>query len=474
MALARLSRGEVLIPSVLYWQSGLTAHPTTGAPPLFNPLVQQAVTFGAHSLAVQAGLAPCDIPALPDPVHRRSTNRLVAAVDARQRRAEGAAAPAASGAPPGTFGGETPAARAPTPTPPPPPRRVELRIDPSPERSRTPLPRKRPVPPLLQIRSKTPGGGAPDTKASLRASAAGRAKEGARERGTVKAAAEAAAAKGVWREEEHQRPEADPEVRRRDKAEPAERGVAPGRDRVNDPPGRVPRRGGWIPKSPPSPVPVPRTVEQPKASLTPARRCDRLARLGGKVAIDYNGVLNWGILDGWGYSSQHGGVTQEAVDALSQLCDAGWALWICSYIPKGSRHEPELWSAVKYLREQLKLDPEQPTYPSCAGLYSLRVDSRSEKAECAKYFDTYIAIDDRVDLCKDYERAGILAFHCRSQPKFGNYQPLCSNFLHREGLEHGSYEGIGQIVDAIDTEFESGDLLKKVNVVRRAAGLTLL
>ena len=51
---------------------------------------------------------------------------------------------------------------------------------------------------------------------------------------------------------------------------------------------------------------------------------------------------------------------------------------------------------------------------------------------------------------------------------------MCSNFLHREGLEHGSYEGIGQIVDAIDTEFESGDLLKKVNVVRRAAGLTLL
>ena len=53
------------------------------------------------------------------------------------------------------------------------------------------------MPPLLQIQSKSPGGGGPDDKAGPRASAAGRAKEGVCERGTVKAAAEAVEA-GVW------------------------------------------------------------------------------------------------------------------------------------------------------------------------------------------------------------------------------------------------------------------------------------
>ena len=96
------------------------------------------------------------------------------------------------------------------------------------------------------------------------------------------------------------------------------------------------------------------------------------------------------FLDGWGRSSQRGGVTQGAVDALAQLCDAGWAAWVCSYIPKGSVHEPAPWSAAEYLRAQLKFDREQLAYPSCSGLYILRVGSRSKKAECAKYLGTYI------------------------------------------------------------------------------------
>ena len=106
-------------------------------------------------------------------------------------------------------------------------------------------------------------------------------------------------------------------MRRRDKARTAERGVAPGRDRFNDPPGE-PRAVRGVCRSPHRHQYL--YLARSSSTRLPVGSSASLSGSPGSeegLLFDYSGVLNWGIFGRVGRPSQREGVTQGAVDALA-------------------------------------------------------------------------------------------------------------------------------------------------------------
>jgi hypothetical protein len=202
------------------------------------------------------------------------------------------------------------------------------------------------------------------------------------------------------------------------------------------------------------------------------------------IAIDLHGTID----DGKKWS---GGIPVAHVEALRSLINFGFIIWICSYIgllgENSSFLRDQAEKTRKYLADQLGLGAWLPTVPTAGYLFLCIVDRKyyredkartyprhlNGKAECCRFYNTRILIDDRADICKEVLGGGILPFLI--QPSWSErdrkdalaLQEYLASFKEfgREGYSHGSHNSIVETVQQIIEEADSRVLHHKCDIV---------
>jgi len=142
-------------------------------------------------------------------------------------------------------------------------------------------------------------------------------------------------------------------------------------------------------------------------SLVPAPHCTR-------VAIDWHGTLDKPK------STEGLPVAAVNLEALRKLHGAGYCIWLCSYIgsggPDSESRKQAFWSARRFIARYLDLVSDNPTGPGRDVIFGVVVSARlgrNGKTACLREFDTGVLVDDRQDICRDAENAGIAVYRIK-------------------------------------------------------------
>ena len=168
--------------------------------------------------------------------------------------------------------------------------------------------------------------------------------------------------------------------------------------------------------APPPPPPPRGSVGVPRCRLTPPVH-------GTRVAIDWHGTLDKPR------SSEGLPVAASNVAALQKLRDAGYTIWLCSYIgsggPDSESRKEDFWAARRYVAQCLGVgvppsggfnrNPIGPTRDQIFGVVVSARLGRNGKVNCLKWHDTGVLIDDHQDISREAEDAGVYVY--RIKPK---------------------------------------------------------
>ena len=124
----------------------------------------------------------------------------------------------------------------------------------------------------------------------------------------------------------------------------------------------------------------------------------------GRIAVDIHNVFDDGREDGT-YPTYHRRAWKEAVEK-------GFTPWLLTFVGKDSSERRAACERIRLdLAQALGLDLENPSGPSKSAVFLSFADSPTGiegKAAVARTYQTRIIIDDRADILRDCERAGVL------------------------------------------------------------------
>jgi len=164
------------------------------------------------------------------------------------------------------------------------------------------------------------------------------------------------------------------------------------------------------------PQPPRGSVGVPQCRLTPPVH-------GTRVAIDWHGTLDKPR------STEGLPVAAPNVAALQKLRDAGYTIWLCSYIgssgPDSESRKEDFWAGRRYVAHCLGLGVppsggfnRNPAGPSRDGIFGAVVSARlgrNGKVTCLQRYDTGVLIDDRQDIARDAEDAGVSVYRIKAK-----------------------------------------------------------
>jgi len=144
------------------------------------------------------------------------------------------------------------------------------------------------------------------------------------------------------------------------------------------------------------------------------------------VAIDWHGTLDRPK------PTQGHPVAEQNITALRKLHAAGYCIWLCSFIgsggPESESRKQVFWQARRFVARSLGLTLDNPAAPARDAVYGVVVSARigrNGKVTCLRGFDTGVLVDDRQDICRDAEDAGIAVYRvkCRdwNEPSDNRY-----------------------------------------------------
>jgi len=133
-----------------------------------------------------------------------------------------------------------------------------------------------------------------------------------------------------------------------------------------------------------------------------------------RVAIDWHGTLDKP-------RSQEGlPVAAQNIDALQKLHAAGYCIWLCSYIgsggPESESRKQVFWSARRFIARCLGLALDNPAGPVREAIFGVVVSARlgrNGKTTCLREHNTGVLVDDRQDICRGAEDAGIAVYRIK-------------------------------------------------------------
>jgi len=133
------------------------------------------------------------------------------------------------------------------------------------------------------------------------------------------------------------------------------------------------------------------------------------------VAIDWHGTLDRP-------KSKDRPVATQNIEALRKLHAAGYCIWLCSYIgsggPDSESRKQVFWSARRFVAQCLGLTLDNPAAPVRDAIFGVVVSARlgrNGKVTCLREHNTGVLVDDRQDICREAEDAGVAVYRIKSR-----------------------------------------------------------